>query len=91
MSEKTKEFSQLLKECQDYAKENGFHLNPNDKVVDKLIKALIDREKEYGERYCPCRRIKKEKKENNKIICPCVYHKEEINKDGHCHCYLFVK
>ena len=25
-----------------------------------------------------------------KIICPCVYHKDEIREQGHCHCLLFV-
>jgi len=86
-----KEFEQLLKQYKDYAKDNGFRLNPNQKVVNFLIKSLLEKEKKYGKRYCPCRRIKKSQKENEKIVCPCIYHKEEIEKDGHCHCFLFVK
>ena len=86
-----KEFKRLLKQYRDYAKDNGFRLNPDKKVVNQLIKALLEREKKYGKRYCPCRRVKNIQKEDDKIICPCVYHKEEIKKDGHCHCFLFVK
>jgi ferredoxin-thioredoxin reductase catalytic chain len=86
-----KEFEQLLKQYKDYAKDNGFHLNLDQKVVNFLIKSLLEREKNYGKRYCPCRRIKKSQKENDKIVCPCIYHKEEIERDGHCHCFLFVK
>ena len=86
-----KEFEQLLKQCKDYAKDNGFRLNPDQKVVNYLVGALLEREKKYGKRYCPCRRVKGIEKKDNKIICPCVYHKKEIKKDGHCHCFLFVK
>jgi len=86
-----KEFKQLLKQYKNYAKDNGFRLNPDQKVVNHLIEALLEREKKYGKRYCPCRRIKKNQKENDKIVCPCVYHKEEIERYGHCHCFLFVK
>jgi len=88
---KKKEFEKLLKEYRSYAKKNGFRLNPDQKVVDSLIGALLEREKKYGKRYCPCRLIKKVEKEDNKIICPCIYHKKEIKKQGHCHCFLFVK
>ena len=87
----TKKFKKLLKEYQNYAKKNGFRLNPNQVVKDSLIKALMEREKKYGKRYCPCRRIQGVEEEDKKIICPCVYNKEEIEKDGHCHCFLFVR
>jgi ferredoxin-thioredoxin reductase catalytic subunit len=91
MVKRKKEFEKLLKEYQGYAKKNGFHLNPDQKVVDSLIGVLLEREKKYGKKYCPCHRVKNIKKEDDKIICPCVYHKKEIEKYGHCHCFLFVK
>jgi ferredoxin-thioredoxin reductase catalytic subunit len=31
-----------------------------------------------------------DKETDAKIICPCEYHKEEIEKDGICSCDLFV-
>ncbi len=81
----------LIQEYREYAKENGFILNPNIKVVERIVKILLEREKNLGVRYCPCRRVTGNKEEDKKIICPCIYHKEEIEKDGRCHCGLFVK
>ena len=81
---------ELIKEYEMCAAENGFKLNPDKKVVEGIVKVLLEREKKFGARYCPCRRITGNKEEDKKIICPCVYHKEEIEKDGHCLCRLFV-
>lgn len=81
----------LSEEYKDYAEKNGFHLNSDKKIVEHLIKALIRREEKYGGRYCPCRRVTGNKKTDKKNICPCVFHKEEIKKQGHCRCFLFVK
>lgn len=88
---KNKNFDKLFKEYQNYAETNGFHLNPNKKIVEQLIKSLVERGEKYGEKFCPCRRVKANKKVDEKIICPCVFHKKEIKKQGHCRCFLFVK
>ena len=81
----------LIKEYEDYAKKNSFRLNPNKKVIEGLIKGLLENEKKFGKRYCPCRRVKGIPELDKNIICPCVYHKNEIKKQGHCHCFLFIK
>jgi len=85
------EVAGLIKKYEEYAKENGFQLNPDKEIVNRIVKSLLDREKSLGERYCPCRKVSGDKEEDKKIICPCVYHKEEIEKDGYCHCRLFFK
>jgi ferredoxin-thioredoxin reductase catalytic chain len=82
---------ELIKKYEEYAKESGFKLNPNEKIIESVIEGLLMREEKFGARYCPCRRVTQDKEEDKKIICPCMYHKEEIEKDGHCHCNLFVK
>ncbi len=81
----------LIKEYEEYASENGFKLNSNRKVVEGIVKSLLEREKKFGKRHCPCRRIAGDVEEYKKIICPCVFHREEIKKDGYCLCGLFVK
>ena len=81
----------VIREYEEYAKKNGFCLNPNRKVVEGVIKSLLEREKKFGAKYCPCRRITGNLKEDKKIICPCAYHRQEIEKDGHCLCGLFVR
>ena len=79
------------KEFAEYAKNNGIQLNPDKKVVDRIIKGLLGNKEKYGERYCPCRRVTGNKEEDAKKICPCFWHKDEIKKDGHCFCRLYVK
>jgi len=44
MKEK-QEFEKLLKEYQNFAKENGICLNQDRKVAESLIKGLIERKK----------------------------------------------
>jgi len=88
---KNEEADKLTKEYEEYAKSNNFSLNLDKKIVENIVKALLDREKKLGARYCPCRRVTGDKEEDKKIICPCIYHKDEIEKDGHCHCNLFAK
>jgi len=70
----------------EYARINGFRANPDEKIQDAIIGGLLAKEEKFGARYCPCRI--QNIQEN---ICPCAYHKDEIEKDGACHCQLFVK
>jgi len=84
-------FKRLIREYENYANKNGFKLDPNLEVVNRIIKGLLENEKKYGKRYCPCRRVTGVAEDDAKNICPCVYHIEEIEKNGHCLCGLFVK
>jgi len=86
-----KRIEKMINWYEDYAKRNGFKLNPNRKTVEKLMKALLANEEKYGARYCPCRNITGDIEEDRPKICPCRWHKEEIERDGHCHCWLFFK
>jgi thioredoxin len=81
----------LIKNYQEYAEKNGFRLNPNREVVERLIKGMLENEKKFGGKYCPCRRISGNPEEDKGKICPCQWHREEIERDGHCFCGLFVK
>ncbi len=76
-------------EYQDYAENHGYRLNPDSKAVDRIVAGLLKNEEVHGERYCPCRRVMGDKTEDKKIVCPCIYHKEEIENDGKCMCGLF--
>ena len=84
-------FNKIMSELKNYAEKNEILLNPDKKVTDFIIKSLLEREKKFGQKYCPCRKISGDAEEDKKIICPCIYHLEEIKKDGHCLCRLFVK
>ena len=82
---------QILEQKIKYAKFAGYDLNHDKKDLDFIIKGLYANLKKYGVQYCPCRIISGNKKEDLKKICPCFWHKEEIKKDGYCHCHLFFK
>ncbi len=86
-----KEIDRVIREYEEYAEKNGFKLNPNREIVERLIKGLLENEKKYGARYCPCRRVAGNQAEDKPKICPCAWHRSEIEKDGHCFCGLFVK
>lgn len=85
------EIEKLIKESEEYARKNGFKLSPDKEVVKRLIRGLLENEKKYGVRYCPCRRITGNPEEDKPKICPCRWHLEEIERDGHCLCGLFMK
>ncbi|MDP2909859.1 MAG: ferredoxin-thioredoxin reductase catalytic domain-containing protein [bacterium] len=82
-------FDKYLEECGKYAKENGFKLNPNPDASRGIVFGLFKNEEKYGHKYCPCRRVAGNEQEDAKNICPCIYHKDEIKKDGHCFCRLY--
>lgn len=77
--------------AQDYARENGWVLNPDKDVLDRVIKGLARNEEKFGQRYCPCRLRSGNAEKDKEIICPCIYHRDEIVKDGHCHCMLYYR
>ena len=81
----------LIKKYEEYAETNGFKLNPNREVVERIIRGLLENEKKYGQKYCPCRRVSENSEEDKPKICPCSWHREEIEKNGRCLCGLFVK
>jgi ferredoxin-thioredoxin reductase catalytic subunit len=82
---------ELIKQFKEHAKENGISLNPDEKVVERIIGGLLRNKEQYGEMYCPCRRVTGDKAEDSKKICACFWHKDEVEKDGHCFCNLYVK
>ena len=80
-----------IQEYSRYAKKNGFLLNPDKKITEGLVRALLEKEEKLGARFCPCRRITGNQEEDEKIICPCFWHFQEIKEKGRCLCGLFVK
>ena len=81
----------ILEKSRQFAEKTGIRLNPDEKIAAGIIKGLLKNKEKHGELYCPCRRVTDSKEEDKKIICPCIYHQEEIRTQGYCHCRLFVK
>ncbi len=74
-----------------YAAKAGFKLNPDASKVYEILLGLARNRKNYGFRYCPCRPLSGDRKEDAKKICPCFWHRQEIATMGHCHCGLFFR
>ncbi len=72
-----------------YAEDHGWELNPDSRVLDLVIRGLVRNCKRFGKPYCPCRIRSGDPEKGQDIICPCIYHQDEVIKDGHCHCNLF--
>jgi len=84
-----KEGKELRKKLQKYADSQNFKLNPDEKALEGIINSLLRNKKIKGEIYCPCRIVTGNKEDDKKIICPCIYHQDEIKQMGHCKCTLF--
>ena len=75
--------------AEGYAKSNGWTLHPDEKQRNAVIRGLARNSERYGERYCPCRIRSGDPDKDKAIICPCIYHKDELDQAGHCTCNLF--
>jgi len=91
LKDNEEKIEKIIKESEEYAIKNGFKLNPSREVVERIIKGLLENEKKYGARYCPCRRVTGNSEEDKPKISPCQFVQKEIEKEGHCLCGLFVK
>ena len=87
---KSENAKELRREAEKYAQKAGIKLNPDKKIVEGVIKGLLKNKKAKGKLYCPCRIITGDKEKDKEIICPCVFHKKEIELEEHCKCFLFV-
>lgn len=85
------EEDELLDKLKRHVQGKDFRFNPDEKVVMGLVKAMVKKREKTGDYYCPCRVVTGDIEEDKKIVCPCYYHPYEIERDGFCHCHLFVK
>ena len=75
---KSKNKEELLKDIEKYAQKVGIKVNPNEKRVKEVITGLLKKNEKLGENYCPCQVVTGDKKKDEEIICPCVFHMKEI-------------
>lgn len=75
----------------DYAHAKGYTLNPDLRERNKVIRGLAENQIKYDHRFCPSREVTENPVKDLMNICPCVWHKQEIEMQGHCKCKLFWK
>lgn len=74
-------------EIKEYCNLHGFELSPSFdwSKFDEIYK-------KFGNFYCPCRPIAIMKEEKRiPFLCPCVMHKQDIERNGFCYCKLMFK
>jgi len=82
-----KEFEKTKKFANKVVKQFNWEFNPNEEVVDRVLKGLANNKIKYGKRYCPCFVVKFDESDR---VCPCKPAIEkEIPQDGVCHCGIF--
>jgi ferredoxin-thioredoxin reductase catalytic chain len=72
------------------AESAGYHLNPDEAFTKELVKGLIENERRYGYRSCPCRLAMGSKEADLDIICPCDYRDPDLVDHNACYCALYV-
>ncbi len=82
---------EIRRRLENFLQGRDYNFNPDPEIVKSIIKAMAKRYQQFGADYCPCRRVVGDKEKDALIICPCVYHEQEVREDGHCHCQLFTK
>jgi ferredoxin-thioredoxin reductase catalytic chain len=91
MADESQAQKDMLKWAQAIARKNGWILNPDEDHLQIVIRGLVRNKEKFGRPYCPCRLRSGDEEKDRAIECPCIYHKDEIAKDGHCHCLLYYK
>jgi len=71
----------------------NFKFNPDEEVVERVLKGLTYNKLRYGKRFCPCFVVEERDGKYVSVdnrICPCkVAIEKEIPEDGVCHCGIF--
>lgn len=88
--DETAHISAIRERLEKFLDGKDYYFNPDPDTVDSILKAMAKRHEKFGEDYCPCRRVTGNAEQDRDIICPCMFHPDEIAADGHCHCMLFT-
>lgn len=72
-----------------FAAKKDYSVNPHWMFYTNLRIWLIESEKLFGKRYCPCFEPSGDPEFDRKLICPCAFIDQEIAERGTCHCTLF--
>ncbi|MGB5156670.1 ferredoxin-thioredoxin reductase catalytic domain-containing protein [Desulfobacterium sp. N47] len=78
---------EVLKKVQE---PKGFYFDNDKEVTLGLLEALSFNKERYGYMSCPCRLASGNRKNDEDIICPCVYRIKDVKEYGSCYCGLYV-
>ena len=83
---------EILKAFEEFCRDNEFELNPDKTHVEECIDGILENEKKYGLKYCPCRIVSGDFQKDLELLCPCNFTiQEKYKAQEECWCGLFVK
>jgi len=83
---------ELLKVWENFTEKNDFKLNPDTAHVGMLLDGVLENERAYGLKLCPCRIRDGTRERDLELLCPCNFKTHETwRTEGRCWCGLFVK
>ncbi|GAB1484453.1 hypothetical protein MASR2M78_32710 [Treponema sp.] len=81
--EDTRTFTKMV------ASKQGWVLSTDPEFYEDLVSGLNTNWNRYSYYLCPCRDTEGSREEDQDLICPCVYAKQDIAEYGHCYCSLY--
>ncbi len=84
------EIDRVYCEIDHDAESAGYHLHPDEAFTKGLVRGLIENERRYGYRSCPCRLAMGSKEADLDIVCPCDYRDPDLAEHNACYCALYV-
>lgn len=82
----------LRKAWENFTENNDFILNPDKEHVNMIIKGVLENEKKYGLKLCPCRLRDGTRQRDLELVCPCNFKIQETWKNKNmCWCGLFIR
>ncbi|MFC1571435.1 ferredoxin-thioredoxin reductase catalytic domain-containing protein [Candidatus Margulisiibacteriota bacterium] len=83
---------EILAAFEEFCQKNEFNLNFNKAHVEACIDGILENEKKYGLKYCPCRIAVGDFEKDVELLCPCNFKaQEKYRNQGECWCGLFKK
>ncbi len=64
-----------------FCERNDFELNPDKEHVDFIINGVLENEKQYGLKLCPCRLRDETRQRDLELICPCNFKVQQTWKN----------
>ena len=75
-----------------FTENNDFILNTDEDHVNMVINGVLDNEREYGLKLCPCRLRDGTRQRDLELLCPCDFKNQDVwETEGRCWCGLFIK
>ena len=83
---------EVRKSWEKFTENKDFILNPDRGLVDKIIDGVLENEKKFGLKLCPCQVRDGTRGRDLELLCPCNFKIQDAwKKKGECWCGLFVK